>query len=166
MRTVGMFILIGFCGFVSCGLMARSCAKAIEDAPTVQVAKPERVSVPVRESTPAPELELPKEEDCSTTELTQWTDWLRALDINQARTEVAWKGRCQRVQGIVDSINSGMTGATVLIDTGKRFELNKLHCDPKDEQAAMGLVKGQKIIVYGKGGPEIMGSLFLHDCAW
>lgn len=105
--------------------------------------------------------------NCEKTATVAWEDVAKLLEGNEAATAKSWKGSCQKVSGVVQSIDSGFDDKPVVIITaGGEFEAHTLRCTPASESKAMGLTKGSQIVVWGLGGGEIVGSLQLDHCDW
>lgn len=142
---------IGTCGV--CTMAVGAGAEAVADAEKERQAKEEKAKVDA--------------EKCRDSETVSWAAVAQGLKENEAKVASAWKGSCAKISGVVDSINSGFDDKpVVMVGTGERFSLQDLHCKPKDEKKALELKKGQQITVWGVGGGEVLGSLFLEHCDW
>lgn len=105
--------------------------------------------------------------DCAKIEALPWGTVAEAMKDNEAKVVAMWKGKCAKISGVVERIDSGLDDRPfVMIGTGQRITLGGLHCKPKDDAKARALSKGQRITVWGIGGNEMMGSLFLEHCDW
>ena len=104
---------------------------------------------------------------CGDVRTIPWAELAAALKENEAKVTAAWKGNCVKVSGVVDSIDSDFKDRPVVrIGTGERVSHKHCNCKPKDPAAALELVKGQDITVWGLGGNEFVGSLNLEHCEW
>lgn len=123
-----------------------------------EVAKKEKKKAEEREE---------KLKDCKGESSKSWADLAKDLKENEAKVAKKWKGDCAKVEGVIQSIDSGFDDKPVIwISSGGQFEANRLMCKPDDEDEALELKKGEKITVWGIGGNEIAGSLVLEHCAW
>ena len=145
------FMAVGTCAV--CSMVVGGAAKSVSDG------------VQKREDQEKAKIE--KAKSCKTTEEAPLQGYQKVMAKNEAAFVAEWKDQCWKVSGVVDSISAGMRDApTVLIDNGGQMEFNKLHCEPADAAKANKLKAGQKITVWGLGGNEIAGSLFLEGCDW
>jgi hypothetical protein len=153
MKKKIVYLLIAGCTFTTCALAFRPLPRVpSEPRPAMGTAVP---------------WASPPKEDCSKATIRHWSDWARQLKANEARAESLWKGQCQRVKGVIKSIDAGLTGgARVVINSDSGFSIGGLFCEPSNANKAVALNAGDSIDVWGVGGPEVLGSLTLKDCEW
>jgi hypothetical protein len=141
--SVGM-LMFGTCA--TCSMLFATGAKKVQEAQDAEVAKAKT---------------------CDAAPVRSWKDIAAQMKKNEMSIVSSWKGNCQKVSGVVNSINAGFDDKPkVNIDSGGQLEFDSLHCEPADAIKAGGLTKGQTITVWGLGGNEVAGSLFLEGCDW
>jgi hypothetical protein len=85
---------------------------------------------------------------------------------NEVRADSQFKGKYFRVSGVVDAVAKDMMNSMyVTVGTGAAFELPKVQCMLRSDQATMAskLSKGSRTSVMGKVEGKMMNVL-LRDC--
>lgn len=147
-----IFASIAFLGFgscVVCGLVVGAGVNAVEEDRKEKEAQTEE-----------------QLKECVNADVVEWETIAEALEENEAKVVASWKGNCVKVNGVVNRIDSSAGDKPVVdIGTGKtRFK--SLRCRPRDHDKALELTKGQSITVWGIGGDEMLGTLYLEHCDW
>jgi hypothetical protein len=131
---------------------------ATKPAPSPPAPAPKRAPTPARVPAPKP---APAPQPLRVTATQLSTEY----QSNEVAADAKYSGKELEVTGTVKSIDSGMFGsATVMLEGADLFY--DVHCDIDDAQRdrAAKLTKGEKIVVRGKGGSEIIGSPIISDC--
>lgn len=145
------FMAVGTCAV--CSMVVGGAAKSVSDS--------------VQKMEDREKAKIEKAKSCKSADEHPLKNYQDLMAQNEAAFVAGWKDNCQKVSGVINSINAGMGDEpTVMIDNGGQMEFNGLHCKPADAAKANKLKAGQKITVWGLGGEEIAGSLFLEGCDW
>ena len=144
-----VFVVIGVVIFGTCA----ACAGLVGSAANDVAEKEEKA--------------LAKAATCDSTQVVTWASLSKDLKENEAAVVARWKGKCAKVSGIVEGVDSGFDDKPfVKVGSGERFSFSTLHCHPKDAARALKLKKGDSITVWGLGGDEMVGSLMMDGCDW
>lgn len=147
-----VFASIAFLGFgscVMCGLFVGAGVNAVEEERKEKEAKTEE-----------------QLKQCVDAEVVAYSTVAAAMEENEAKVVAAWKGNCAKISGKVNSIDSSF-GDKPVVDIGDgEVRFKSLRCKPKDHDKALDLTKGQDITVWGIGGEEVGGTLYLEHCDW